>query len=151
MAGVLNHSAADIICQLMLDLSLGTSYQLSLDWPVYVSQEPDSPDNCLTVYDTTPLLQGRAMIDGEVQERDGIMVRIRGATFLEARDKAVAIAIAFDQSVERTMVTIGSHVYRIQAISKTSGPIDLGKNVPDTKHHVFTYNATVSVRQTTYP
>jgi len=149
MAGSLAHAPADIIRQLMVDLSLGTAPSAAGTWPVYVGQEPNTPDKCLTVYGTSSVHQGRVMDNGEVQERVGFQVRIRAANYVDAETKASAIAISFDQSIERTSVTVGANVYRVNSISRTSGPIDIGKNVPATKRDIFTYNATASIKQTT--
>lgn len=147
MPSSLLHSPADIIRTMLIDLSLGTAPSDSLTWPVYVSQEPSLPDNCITVYDTTGTDDGHTQPDGELQERHGIQVRIRSVDHPTGWTKSRAIAVALDEEVYRELVTIGASLYRVHAIARSPGPISLGKQTPDTKRDLFTINATVSVRQ----
>lgn len=149
MTGSLTHSPADVVRQLLIDLGHGTIPSGGGSWPVFVSQEPNSPDSVITVYDTTERQDGRTMVDGERQEHEGIQVRIRDPDHAGGYTKAHAIAIALDTFASPTSVTIGSSVYQLWAATRVSGPIALGKETPNSKRNLFTINATVTLRQTT--
>jgi len=146
MSGALDHSPADIVAQLLVDLSLGSDPTGSSAWPVFVAREPETPDNCITVFGTASKKQGRTMNDGEVQEQHGIQVSVRSGTYPTGFAKARAIAVALDESVRLNTVSLESATYTVYGVSRTSGPLDLGKE-PTTKRNVFTINATVTLRQ----
>jgi len=153
MSGALNHSPSKIMRQLLIDLGLGSDEGAS--WPVKYSQEPDTPDSVITVYDTTPKMQGRFMINGEVQENPGIQIRIRDANHDDGFAKANAIMIALDQSVRLTAVTVEDAVgtgiteYLIHNVSRASGVLPIGTETPTSRRHLFTLNVSVTLRQTT--
>jgi len=137
MTGVLTHSPADIIRQLLIDLSLGTA---SGTWPVYVSQEPDLPDNVITTFDTAGIHDGRHMPGGEVQEHNGVQIRVRSANHAAGYTKAQTIAATLDTSVKLTAVTANSVDYQVISISRRGSVIALSKNVPTSNRDVLTLN-----------
>lgn len=102
MPGLLAHSPADITRYLLIDEGLGTLPTDSSSWPVFVGVEADTPDNVITVFDTTSRLDGRTHNEGEVAERQGIQVRVRARDHATAYAKAQAITIALDQDVYTT-------------------------------------------------
>jgi hypothetical protein len=142
--GLLEHSASNIVRQLIVDLDLGTD---SGTWPVKVSHEPDLPDDCITVYDYTGKDLGKTM-DGERSEHPGIQVRTRAADYDEGYAKAEAIAIALDQvSLTNTdHVTIGSASYAVWEVARTGGINFLGKE-PGSERVVFTFTAITTIKQ----
>jgi hypothetical protein len=153
MPGTLTYSPADILRQLMVDLSLGTTPSDDDSWPIYCSVQPDTPDNLITTYDTTGVHQGRVMTDGEVQERHGVQILIRSSRFTTGWTKSRAISVALDAAYDASVV-MGVESYTVHAISRSSGPIALGKevpvdggNTPSSKREVFSLNCTVSVRE----
>ena len=148
MSGALTHSPAVVIQQLFVDLSIGTLPVTGSDWPIAVSQERDTPDEFITLYDTASVMQGRTMSDGVKQEQSGIQVRIRAATYDANHTKASEIQNAIDSVVRNTSVTVGSSIYTVNAISRKSSIIHIGKE-PSSDRDVSTINATVAMRQTT--
>lgn len=152
MSGALTHSPADIVRNLLIELSQGTAPADSDSWPIYVGQEPDSPDSVITITDSTNILQGRFMF-GEVQEKHGFQVRVRDPEHYGGYEKSQAIAIALDSMASNTVVAVGddagtgSQLYTVYAVSRKGGVIALGKDVPRTKMYLFTINAVVTVRQ----
>lgn len=145
MSGILTHSPAEIIRQLLIDLSLATA---SEDWPVNFGGEADPPpDNVITVYNSAGILQGSLQPSGEQQDRHGFQVRVRGGKESVGYTKARAIAVALDEDVKLTAVTVSSTVYIIYSISREGNVISLGKNHPDSNLNLFTINATVALRQ----
>ena len=149
MSGSLANSPAEIVQQLLVDLSLGTLPSVGGSWPIYQGREPSTPDKVITVYGTSGKLQGRLHPTGDQQIQHGFQVRVRATTHSVGQAKANAIAVALDQDVLRDIVTIGSNVYVVYAVTRTSDVIPLGKESPTSKRNLFTLNATVSLRQTT--
>lgn len=147
MSGSLTNSPQYIIRQLLVNLAVGTNYSLGGSWPVYDGSEPDTPDNCITVYGTDPDIQGNNLVDGEVTEQYGIQIRVRSVTNETGGSKAREIAQALDKSVHYTAVTISPSVYVVVAVTRGSGPLPLGKE-PTTKRYLHTINCKASIRQT---
>lgn len=150
MPGLLNHSPAKVIRQLLVNQGYGTDPgNVPLQaWPVYYSGEPDTPDSVVTVYDTAGPRGQREMVTGERLEHYGIQVRVRSAAHDAGWAKANAIAVAFDKDTELMSVAIGSSRYTVYAITRTTSVIDLGRDVPTGKRNLFTLNALVALRQT---
>ncbi len=147
MPGSLTHSPADIMRYLLIDKSLGTLPTSEDDWPIYANSEPDKPDNCITVYDTSNLKHGRTQVDGEVQEHHGIQVRIRSHTDTVAYIKARLIAVTLDSSTYRESVTIEASQYCVHSFTRTSDVIAIGKEtITPSKRHVLTLNGLVMLR-----
>ncbi len=146
MSGALTHSPADILSQLMVDLSLGTRPSSQSTWPVYISMEPSTPDSVITLQDTESVPQGRHMANGEVQEQFGVQVRVRAATHATAFAKARAIAVSLDTNVAYTGVAIDSSGYTIHNVSRKSGPLAIGKE-PESRRDIFTINVVMAITQ----
>lgn len=148
MPGLLIHSPADILRYALVDLGLGTIPSENGLWPIFVSVEPDTPDNCITLYDTTGIHQGRRQVDGRVLDRAGIQIRVRSSSHVVGYTKANAIAIAVDEDIYLTNTTVNLVTYQIWAISRDSGGIlALGKQTPNSKRDLFTVNVNMSVKQ----
>ena len=144
MSGYLPDSPARVVRDLLIQLGLGTA---ASTWPVYVSSEPSSPDNCITVYDTSGLDHGREHIGGERQEHNGFQIRIRSATPDVGWTRTSLIATTLDTSTNLTTVVIGTHTYLVQSITRKNGPLAIGKEAI-TNRNLFTINAVISVRHT---
>lgn len=142
MSGALNHSPAQIIRELILDLSLGTS---GSPWRVYYATLPDNPDKAIGILGSGGQHQGRDMVSGKVYERYGFQVTVRG-DYLSAHNKANDIAVDFDQSVSHTIVEMDSRRYRILSISRTGSINPIGRD-ETSRRHLFTINATAAIRQ----
>ena len=149
MSGSLVHSPADVIRYLLVSLGLGTQPSARGSWPIYVANEPDSPDSVITVQGTSGRQGGRLQVNGEIQEHQGIQIRVRDANHEDGYAKADTIKEVIDKSIRLNEVTIGSSVYLVWSVSRVGGIIELGKDVPDSKRDLFTLNAVVSLRQTT--
>ncbi len=147
MPGPLDNTPAEIVAALIEGLGLHGA--------VYVGNEPDSPDEVVTVYDTAGVQQGRSMIDGERWEYYGIQVRVRAPLQRRAGQLAWLIATTLDTDVYDATVTIGettgtgSDEYTVHAVQRTSGPIPLGKQEPTSRRSVFTINLLVGLERAT--
>jgi hypothetical protein len=142
MSGPLPHSPSQIIRQLLIDEGLASD---GGTWPAYAIQEPDKPDNCITIYDTAGMNQGRFSVDGEVQETYGIQIRVRSNDSQTSFVKARAIAIDLE-TVHLDIVSVtdptgygtASMNYVIYNLSRRSGPLPL--NDPDSDRKSWTIN-----------
>lgn len=141
----LNHSPADIVRYLLVDLARGSLPEDETSWPIFVSQEADSPDSCITLYDTSGILEGRAQVSGEIQEHYGLQIRVRAAAANVAYAKISEINAWIDESVRNNLVTIDSNQYLVYAITRKGGILSLGKELSASKRNLYTVNAIVSL------
>ncbi len=147
MSGSLAHSPAQIVARLLIDLGLGTAPAASGSWPVYYSNEPSGPDNCVTVYDTVGRIEAMSQTDGEVQEYHGFQVRVRSATQALGYARARAIAVALDQGVDKKLVAISTSAYLVYSVIRTGDLSGLGTESPTSQRRLFTINAVAALRQ----
>lgn len=149
MSGSLDHSPAEVMRHALVALGVGTLPTAAGSWPIYGHSEPDTPDNVITLYDTTGVGHGRSHIDGEIQEHQGVQVRIRSDKQDTGYPKAKAIAELLDKSINRLTVTIGAAEYLVHAATRTGDVLSLGKESPTSKRNLFTLNFIVALRQVT--
>ncbi len=149
MSGALDHSPANIVRHLLIQLSLGIEPVAgsTTSWQVFCTGEPSNPDEVITIYGTAAKSFGRLHINGETIEKHGIQVRVRSSSPTVGGDKARAIARALDVSVLRTYVTVDDAQYLVHSITRTSDVLELGKD-PDSHRYLFTINAVATLRQT---
>lgn len=149
MADLLDHSVADIVAQLLVDLGVAVSAGTNSvsQWEAHVNREVDKPDEAITVYDTEGRSDGRVMVTGALQSHPAIQVRVRARDHETAHARAKAIADKFDTVVYHNTVTLDSTQYCVQSISRTSSFSFAGTDAPTSKRVIFTINAYVTVRQ----
>ena len=153
MSGSLEHSPAEVIRNLLVAKGAGTMPTASGSWPIYHSLEPDLPDKVITVYNETGIKQGRTQIDGEVQEKHGIQIRVRSSNERNGYKKARQLADLVDKQVRQDLITLanvetaGNSTYRVVCISRVGDVISLGTELSATKRHLFTLNCLVPMRQ----
>ena len=147
MSGSLGHSPADIIRWLIIGLSYGTDPDDDLTWPIYCASEPTAPDNCMTVYDTTAIDQGRRSFGGRRELFYGFQIRVRATDHETGWVKANNVATGLDASVLRNSVTIGGNTYCVHSINRDGGVIALGRDVANTKRRLFTINGVADITQ----
>lgn len=140
------HSPADVVRRVLIGMGLGVDPP-STPWPVRVDLEPHSPEECITVYDTTPQDDGRNQISGERWQHEGIQVRVRARDFPMCWDKACAVKEAMDEDASEEIVTLDGVRYLLHSFSKVSGPIRLGRDKPATGRAIVTINALVTIRK----
>lgn len=141
---ILTHSPAEIVRQLLIDLSLGTNILTSTSlWPVFATSEPDTPDNVITIYDTQGTDGGRSMIDGEFLTHYGFQVRIRSKNHIVGWIKTDMIRHYLAHSVYQKIVHVENNSYLIQAIEKIGNVLAIGKETSISKRNLFTLNATI--------
>ncbi|MDB4786217.1 minor capsid protein [bacterium] len=147
MSGALDHSPATIIRQWMVNESLATLPSAAGSWPASTAFMMDTPDNAIQVISQAGLQYGRSHIDGEIEEHLGVQVIVRSATHDAGYTKADAIKASMDTSSKLYTLTISSSTYTIYAITRRGNVLDLGTEPTPTNRHLFSINATFSVRK----
>lgn len=159
MSGALSHLPSNIIRQLLVDLGVGSLPTDNISNPISIENEPNSPDNVITIYTTTSVLQGRNQNNGEMNEFYGIQIRIRNSDIQNGWIKAKKIQNEIDTVVNRNTVSIADTTgtstssYLVHAITRTSGILSIGKEGQEsrggrTDRNLFTINAIVSITET---
>ena len=150
MALPLLNSPADILRWLLIDMGLGSEPAIPqvLPWPVFATNEPDEPENCLTCFDTEGQPDGRTQPDGEYQQHYGIQIRCRSGNHPTGYQQLQAIAIALDQTVNMATVLITPASYVVWVVDRRGDVIPIGKDVPKTKRSIFTVNVVAAIRRT---
>jgi len=144
MSGDLNHSPAEIVQNLLVGEGVGTLPTSGGSWPIYESYERDSPDEVITVYDTSPTTSGRHHVNGETQLHYGVQVRVRSKSKPTGFSKAQDIQNELEE-VQRDSITVDSSNYLVQAIHH-QGILSIGIESGTTRRRLFTINALVTLR-----
>lgn len=150
MPGHLDHSPADILGYLLVSYGYGDDPEGigTLTWPIFIDNEPDSPDNCITIYNSISRQQGRTQVDREIQEMHGVQLRIRSSVSNEGYAKARQLAIFLDETQYADIITFGSATYCVHSFTRTSDIISLGKDAPTpTKRSIHTFNGLLTLDQ----
>lgn len=150
----LEHAPSQIVGRLLAEMGLGATPQsnTTVTWPIYINNEPPSPDNTITIYDTPGSDDGRVMA-GELQQHYGFQVRVRSAVHNTGWSKISNIRkeMAENAMAYQHVVTIESPStrYLVHAITGIGQVIPLGKETPESKRDIFTLNASVVVYKIT--
>lgn len=139
-------STAEAIGGLIQLGSVGSDPASGDPWPIYSTNMPDTPDNCMTVFTTEGVRQGRYMITGAYHYRSGFQVLVRSSTYTPGLDKIKEV-IEYLETVYQEPVTILSDTYTVHSVSITSGPLPLGKSVEDSKRYLFSMNGTLTYQE----
>lgn len=111
------NSAATDIAGFLVDAGLGV-----LGTSIFVSQEPDSPDNCITVYDFSGYPIDGLDVEKEA-EMSNFQIRVRNNTFAGAQVVIEAIRNAINLSKWNE---VGTTVY--EGIWRVDLPISLPRD-----------------------
>lgn len=142
----LQHSAADVLAQALVDAGQLADSDTLQDWTARVGSEPDTPDNVVTLYDTVGKGNGRSMVGGQDFTLYGVQIRVRSRTHAAGWRRASDVGTWLGESLYQRQVTCGSVTYLIHCAASISEPTSLGKADPTSKRHLFTINLLVSYR-----
>lgn len=138
----LAHSPADVLRHVLVGIGLGTepptTPAAAQAWPVYAGAEPATPDNVVTLYDTAGVSDGRSMVDGELFQHYGVMVRVRAADHPTGWAKADAVRRALAREVRGRSATIDGKSYTAHAVR--IGQVLPNGPEPESRRSVFTLN-----------
>ena len=152
MPGVLTHSPADIIAQVLVDLGLVQPWNESklpkdqVSWAVSSGKDVDKPDKAVMIKDT----QGRDQLRvlwGQRSEMQGFQVMVRAPKRSEAFLLAQQIAIALDTTVTGATPTLDGVQYHVQSVDRSSQVLPLGTERAQSARELFTINAVVTLFQ----
>lgn len=146
MTIALSHSPADVIREMLIDLSLGILPQSGTDndWETYCDHLPDQPTRAVAVYDTAGLKNGRSAF-GEVYQHNGIQILVRAEDHPTAFAKVNAIQQQLDEVVKNTTVTFSGSTYVVFAAQYQSGPIRLQDD--SLRRNKFSLNYLIALQQ----
>jgi len=152
----LDDSPSLIISNILEAIGLGTTAVLSnaggttgisSDWPIYVANLPDAPDNILVLHDTANVIAGVDQINNAMSVRYGFQCMVRSSDYDVGWQKASRVSKSITENVKNTSVVIGSNTYSIAIITVSSGPMFIGNSTEDSKSYLFNVNGLLSVRQ----
>jgi hypothetical protein len=144
MTGLLHHTPAQILQQLLIDLGVATDVSDDEAWPVYFGLQPETPDDSICTYDTTGVLGGRDQISGEMQEHYGVQIRVRSEGVNDGVIKALELCSQLDTNVKRESVVLGASYYLVWAVTRTSTINSLGTD-GTSRRRLWTINALMSI------
>lgn len=143
------YSASDILVELLVQA--GQLARITSGQPVnaslfagYAGDEPDKPDNTVTIYDTDAGNNYRSFVDLKTGGPSGVQVRVRGTTHRIAYSKISEINDYLAQVVRRG-VSIETEYYMVDGCSNIGNIIGLGRESPQSQRHLFTLNLYVEV------
>lgn len=152
-----SHSVARIVQQLLIDRGFGIDPEAGFtgtaaDWSVYASGEPPTPDNCITVYETTPTIWGKAQTTGQQFAHQGCTIRLRGVDEPTASYKASQLMVqlteqVYQQDVFLTYTTGGiitTTRYMVSSFPQVS-KVPFGTFAPNDKRFLVNLNCKVVI------
>jgi len=146
----MKHTAAEIIRDLLVAAKLGSDPgsdpDLNSTWPVFATNEPSEPDNCITVYDTSPKQSGRSMIDGEDWSHYGVQIRIRAVDHRTGAAKAWDIHETMTTALYQNRIALDGVDYLVPCLANVGPPLALGVDNPNSRRSLFTLNAVSSIQ-----
>lgn len=138
------HPTSLIVANLLVTEGFASLPASNTNWPIFVSREPDSPDNLMAVFDTTGQQFGFTQNDGYGQEHPGVMIRFRSADYSTGWVKANGVKQELDIGVYQRTIQIDNIVYTIAAVTRRGDVNSLGTDGPNGKRRLFSLNATIS-------
>lgn len=141
------NSPATILQYLLVSLGIGTLPASRGAWPISVSQEPNEPDNTVTLFDTAGQSDGRVMVGGEVQDHYGINARIRSIDYPTGWRQANSLRVCWGETIYRNTVAVGDNSYLVQAVTHIGQIISVGKDMPRSNRSFFTLNSMMVVTE----
>lgn len=146
MAGLLDHSPADVLRYLLIDEGYGVLLKTG-EWPIFSQYEPTKPDNCVTTYDTTGFRQGRLMPTGQTQHHYGLLVRVRSNDSPIGHKKINEITIGMEAVYQQPVSIDGTAAqYTVHSVNHASGPVYIGRE-EGTDRMLFTVNFLACIHQ----
>lgn len=140
----MTNSPAEIIWQLLVDLADDWGGD---DWDLFVNNEPESPDNTITIYDADGLMNARLQHTGEFDENPGIQIRVRSAEYAEGWVIANAIKKVLDENVYDNVVAVeGGGDFVVETFNRSTNVLSIGHE-SESQRWVFTLNGTAVINE----
>jgi len=143
-------STSSIVQLFLVNNGIFSSPASGIEWPAYLSYFPD-PENDFSdtaaIFDMSPSLDGRWMVDGSLMQHRGVLVRIRSSDYITGWQKAMDLFQLLAQSTKEDLSKDGS-TYRIDTFAMPSGIIYLGIDDGTKRRYNFEISYLVAIRQT---
>ena len=141
MSSALKNAPADIVRQLMLDKAVAPN--------VFAGVVPALPDDLVTVFNTTDVIDARSM-RATLMQHYGIQLRIRSDVFDTGNALAAELQRWMAEDVLNEIVTGGvrlqANQYKLYNFAKIGPVLRLGMDVSNDKRFNFTVNALVVIK-----
>lgn len=115
-------------------------------WPVSFASMPADGDRFVTVYDTTPVPDGRLMRTGEAITHPGIQVRVRAPDYQSGYEKASEIRKALTEQLLNSPAMTGLVTAWLVAFKLTADVTPLGQEEKN-RRRMFVLNGTLTIRR----
>lgn len=113
------------------------------DWASTIGMLPISPDNAISITDTSGILGDKNIDDGSEDEHFGIQVRVRSTDYDIGYKKLDAIKKKL-ATVQRVSLVVNSESVKFQSFKLTSGIMFMGYEEKN-QRAAFSLNGTVSI------
>lgn len=141
---VTDDSPATIIANYLTGLAVMTVPSAEDDWPLYISNLPDSPDNAAVIFNTTPIKDAKLMDDGSIIQHYGIEILLRSIIDEDGWDKCNILSGELD-ILRNVFVSINDSTYKIHNVTRLGGINSLGSESDSRRRNLFSMNFTVSI------
>jgi len=139
---------SEIVKNLLVTAGAGVYGDATATWPLYVSSEPEAPDQVLTVYDDDTTHGDALRRSFPVWGQAMVQIRVRCNDYVTGYTKAIAVlrslagTAAFVQAATATELLAGEHDIRYHSFGVVNGPNYIGKD--ESGRCLFTGNIRVS-------
>jgi len=114
-------------------------------WSIYIGAQPPTPSNCITIYDTQGILDGRLIDDGEVITHFGIQIRVRSKEYEDGWEKITDICSILNAGKNET-ITKDSVDYLLNGANQTTPVTPLGVEIESKRRFLFTVNYILTLK-----
>jgi len=92
---------------------------------IFISKEPDSPDNCITIYKTGGLPDNCLTVGNRSLEIHNFQVRVRNNNYLTAHTVMESVRSSIEKGIKTLVDSGGTNYFKIEL---NSLPIDLQRD-----------------------
>jgi len=137
-------AASEVIKDILVAAGQATFADTTADWPLFISTEPEDPDQVITLYDGDPLRGSSLKHDEAAWQQIQVQIRLRnrdyqaGYTKMADLLKTIAQKGLFREDADES----GENDIRWHSFRVVNGPLHIGKD--DNKRHLFTANVRAS-------
>lgn len=123
------------------------------EWPLFVDAMPEDPDNCLVVDGQAGTIEGRFMVNGEVQGMQGVRIALRSNDPKVGYQLLWDVQQYLDETVYLTEVEIepeegtDTEVYTVHSMTRQGQILRLGQGQTSASCWLFSVNYLVSFTQ----
>ncbi len=143
----MKHSPAKVLAEI-LKLAELTGEPDAASWPTFLSSMPDGDDvsvNCIAIYDTVGMVEGRLLSSGLYLIQYGLMIRLRAAAYEQGWEKGIELQ-EYIQTINRRDVEIEGETYLVDNLSLTSPFASNGHEPGAKRRELFSMNLFMGFR-----